>query len=45
MASAVGDDAAVMDDGRIVHEGGIAELPADKALQGRLLGLSPASHQ
>jgi branched-chain amino acid transport system ATP-binding protein len=45
MARAVGDDVAVMDDGRIVHRGAMADLAADEALQQRLLGLSLASHQ
>jgi branched-chain amino acid transport system ATP-binding protein len=45
MARAVGDDVAVMDDGRVVHRGAMADLAADEALQQRLLGLSLASHQ
>jgi branched-chain amino acid transport system ATP-binding protein len=45
MARALGDGVAVMDDGRVVHTGAMAELAADEALQGRLLGLSLASHQ
>jgi len=45
MARAVGDDVAVMDDGRIVHSGTMAALAADEAMQQRLLGLSLASHQ
>jgi branched-chain amino acid transport system ATP-binding protein len=40
MARAVGDTVAVMDDGRIVHTGEMAELAADPALQERLMGLS-----
>ena len=43
MADAVGDDVAVMDEGRIVHTGAMAELAADEALQHRLLGLSMAA--
>jgi len=39
-ARALGDDVAVMDDGRIVHAGSMAELAEDPALQHRLLGLS-----
>jgi branched-chain amino acid transport system ATP-binding protein len=39
-ASALGDTAAVMDSGRIVHAGTMAALAADPALQQRLLGLS-----
>jgi branched-chain amino acid transport system ATP-binding protein len=45
MASSLGDDVAVMDDGRIVHTGLMADLAADEALQEKLLGLSLASHQ
>jgi branched-chain amino acid transport system ATP-binding protein len=45
MARSVGDDVAVMDDGRIVHAGRMADLAADEALQQQLLGLSLASHQ
>jgi branched-chain amino acid transport system ATP-binding protein len=45
MARSVGDDVAVMDDGRIVHTGAMADLAADEELQQQLLGLSLASHQ
>jgi branched-chain amino acid transport system ATP-binding protein len=45
VAQALGDRVAVMDDGRIVHRGAMAELAADEALQHRLLGLSLAAHQ
>jgi branched-chain amino acid transport system ATP-binding protein len=45
MAQAVGDDVAVMDDGRIVHAGTMTALSADEGLQQRLLGLSLGSHQ
>jgi branched-chain amino acid transport system ATP-binding protein len=45
MAKALGDRVAVMDDGRVVHHGAMAELAADEALQHRLLGLSLAAHQ
>lgn len=45
MARSVGDDVAVMDDGRIVHSGAMSDLAADEALQQRLLGLSLAAHQ
>lgn len=45
MARSLGDDVAVMDDGRIVHRGAMADLAADEALQQQLLGLSLASHQ
>jgi branched-chain amino acid transport system ATP-binding protein len=40
MARALGDTVAVMDNGRVVHRGSMAELAADAALQQRLLGLS-----
>jgi branched-chain amino acid transport system ATP-binding protein len=45
MAKALGDHVAVMDDGRVVHRGAMAELAEDEALQHRLLGLSLATHQ
>ena len=38
--SALGDHVAVMDDGRIVHQGSMDELARDGGLQQRLLGLS-----
>jgi len=44
-ARALGDAVAVMDDGRIVHRGAMAELAEDEALQARLLGLSLGAHQ
>lgn len=44
-AAKLGDTAAVMDDGRIVHRGSMADLTADAGLQTRLLGLSLAAHQ
>jgi branched-chain amino acid transport system ATP-binding protein len=40
MARALGDSVAVMDDGRVVHRGRMAELADDEGLQQRLLGLS-----
>ncbi len=40
VAKALGDSAAVMDDGRIVWTGSMAELGSDAALQERLMGLS-----
>jgi len=43
VAEAVGDDAAVMDEGRIIHTGSMAALAADDTLQHRLLGLSMAT--
>lgn len=45
MARALGDRVAVMDDGRVVHTGAMAELAEDEALQHRLLGLSLGAHQ
>jgi branched-chain amino acid transport system ATP-binding protein len=45
MAKALGDHVAVMDDGRVVHRGAMAELAQDEDLQQRLLGLSLAVHQ
>lgn len=44
-ARQLGDSVAVMDDGRVVHSGSMAELAADEALQGKLLGLSLGAHQ
>ena len=40
VARALGDRVAVMDDGRVVHTGVMAEFAADAALQQRLLGLA-----
>ena len=40
MAKALGDGVAVMDNGRLVHAGRMADLAADEAMQQRLLGLS-----
>ena len=45
VARALGDRVAVMDNGRVVHRGTMAELADDEALQQRLLGLSLAAHQ
>jgi branched-chain amino acid transport system ATP-binding protein len=45
MARALGDRVAVMDDGRVVHRGAMAELAEDESLQQRLLGLSLGAHQ
>ncbi len=42
VALAIGDDVAVMDQGRIVHSGDMAALGADEELQQHLLGLSMA---
>ena len=44
LARALGDHVAVMDDGRVVHAGAMADLVADQGLQQRLLGLSLAEH-
>jgi branched-chain amino acid transport system ATP-binding protein len=44
-ARMLGDTVAVMDDGRIVHHGLMAELAADHAMQQRLLGLHLDKHQ
>ena len=44
-ARSLGDAVAVMDSGRIVHAGRMADLAADAALQTRLLGLSLDIHQ
>ena len=45
VAREVGDVVRVMDNGRIVHEGGMAGFTADEGLQNRLLGLSLDAHQ
>jgi branched-chain amino acid transport system ATP-binding protein len=44
-ARQLGDRVAIMDGGRIVHAGSMAELADDEGLQQRLLGLSLAAHQ
>jgi branched-chain amino acid transport system ATP-binding protein len=44
LARALGDHAAVMDDGRIVWAGSMAGLAGDTALQERLMGLSLEGH-
>jgi branched-chain amino acid transport system ATP-binding protein len=44
-ARSLGDSVAVMDAGRIVHTGRMAELAADATLQTKLLGLSLEAHQ
>jgi branched-chain amino acid transport system ATP-binding protein len=44
VARALGDRAAVMDDGRIVWAGAMAALATDPALQERLMGLSMEAH-
>ena len=44
-ARMLGDTVAVMDDGRVVHHGGMAELAGNRDLQHRLLGLHLDRHQ
>jgi branched-chain amino acid transport system ATP-binding protein len=44
-ARSLGDSVVVMDSGRIVHSGRMADLAANEALQTRLLGLSLETHQ
>ena len=44
VAQALGDRVAVMDNGRVVHCGAMAELAGDEDLQHRLLGLSLGAH-
>lgn len=44
-ARSLADTAAVMDNGRIVYAGPMAELAADQALQTRLIGLALDAHQ
>ena len=44
-ARALGDTVAVMDNGRVLHTGMMAELATDQELQQRLLGLTLDSHQ
>jgi branched-chain amino acid transport system ATP-binding protein len=45
VARALGDHVAVMDDGRVVHRGPMAELADNEELQHRFLGLSLGAHQ
>jgi branched-chain amino acid transport system ATP-binding protein len=45
VARALGDQVAVMDDGRVVHRGAMAELADDVGLQHRFLGLSLGAHR
>ena len=45
VAKALGDRVAVMDDGRVVHRGAMAELAENESLQHKLLGLSLGAHQ
>jgi branched-chain amino acid transport system ATP-binding protein len=44
-ARELGDSVLIMDNGTIVHRGGMAALAADVPLQERLLGLSLEAHQ
>ena len=44
VAKALGDTASVMDDGRVVWSGAMAELGRDADLQERLMGLSMEAH-
>ena len=44
-ARSLADTVAVMDNGRVVHTGSMAELAEDRNLQQRLLGLALDSHQ
>ena len=44
-AQALGDTVAVMDSGRVVHQGTMAELADDQRLQQSLLGLDLGAHQ
>ena len=42
MASRVGDVFHIMDDGRVVHSGKMADLVTDEGLQSKYLGISKA---
>ena len=44
-ARQLGDAVAVMDDGRVAHQGSMAAFAADSALQQHLLGLGMDTHQ
>jgi branched-chain amino acid transport system ATP-binding protein len=41
----IGDTVSVMDDGRVMHAGDMAELAGDSGMQERLMGLSLEAHQ
>jgi branched-chain amino acid transport system ATP-binding protein len=43
-AKQLGDGVVVMEDGRVVHSGRMADLVADEVLQSKLLGLSLGAH-
>lgn len=45
MAKSLGQSVSVMDDGRIVHSGAMADLAGDATLQEKLMGLSLEAHQ
>jgi len=45
VARALGDQVAVMDNGRVVHSGRMDDLAQDEDLQQRLLGLSLTAHE
>jgi branched-chain amino acid transport system ATP-binding protein len=45
VAQEIGDSVLVMDNGKIVHRGAMADLAQDTALQEKLLGLSLEAHQ
>ena len=45
VAQEVGDSVLVMDNGKIVHHGAMAEVARDTSLQEKLLGLSIEAHQ
>jgi len=45
VAQELGDRVHIMENGRIVHQGAMAALAADAALQSRWLGLSLDAHQ
>lgn len=44
-AKSLGDDVAVMDNGKVIHAGTMAALASNESLQQKLLGLSLDSHQ
>ncbi len=44
-ARTLGDSVHILDDGRVVHRGSMAELAADEALQRAHLGLALGAHQ
>ena len=44
VARALGDTVAVMDEGRVIHAGTMAELAGDRGMQERLIGLSLEAH-